>query len=923
MKLLHLHLYAFGRFHDQHVHLQDGMNLICGENEAGKSTLHRFIRGMLFGFKREGVMRRYYTSELEQYRPWVGKDYRGSLEYEDEQGRRILIQRSFDPDETQILDAVTGKSMTKDFPMDSRKEYLFAQEHLGLNATIFDNTIFLAQLGGKTGKELAREVSGRLASLSASGREDLSVQQAISDLQKKRDEIGSARAATRPLGRMMQLCEKLEKEEKDTAAGYQALRGQLEDIASLERQQQSLTDKHAVLSETLERVRRIAMHADGQRALELWHEREDAMEEIEKVQDFAAFPEHLREDFRDTLTRLETVEKSIADLQQQDQRAASQETILEREIQNFPADIACSSEARRKMAMQWAKLQADRERCQEEEFVLSRHKQRRQLVEDQLQDSTHLAILAEKMDRLEEDDETLRSLQTSSLPAEIQDAERSQVRILKRLRQNALCAGGFAVSGAVAAYYAYGMEWMAASAGFGGIFLMAVLVGTQKYRINRSRFQKEQNQHKVLVNLFKEEQTQLETILQNRQAVLTAAGVENLRSARQRVDEFVQKKDSLRNIHEDIRAAEEKMALQERQLRNDEMDLRRIMGRILPEQKEEPCSETLLEACLSRMDKQQEQIDDLQRLRETRLSLAGELEQLHGQQARLDTRRSEILQAGGVSDWAGFMSGCAKCAQYRTAMGKCERLDIQLEPYLRKRSISQWQAAMMQDPLTSADLAFAEEDPEKILEQADEIARQRQEVDIRRAAAKADMERALAGYRELAEIQEELAGACQRRAYLESEAAALDTALAALERAAETRHRLLAPELNRRVGDIISHLTRGRYRKVRIDEELAVTVSTPEDKRQVDLTALSAGTVDQFYFAVRVAMADLISQNRKLPLFMDDPFMQYSTDRLQEVLRFVGDLARERQILLFTCRDQEQAGLDAQDIPYHRIRLSE
>ena len=923
MRLMHLHLYAFGRFHDQHVHLQDGMNLICGENEAGKSTLHRFIRGMLFGFKREGALRRYYTPELEQYRPWTGKDYRGSLEYEDEQGRRILIQRSFDPDETQILDAVTGKSLTKDFAMDSRKEYLFAQEHLGLNATIFDNTIFLAQLGGKTGKELAREVSGRLSSLSSSGREDLSVQQAISDLQKKRDEIGSARAATRPLGRMMQLCEKLAKEEKDTAAGYQLLRGQLEDIAGLEKQQQDLADKHAVLLEKLTRMQRLEMHAEGQRVLELSQARETAMEEMEKVHDFAAFPEHLREDLRDALTRLETVEKAIAELKQQKQKAASQETSLERAVQDFPTDISSSSEARRKIAMQWSKLQTDRERCQEEESVLSREKQRRQLMEEQLETSTHLEILAENMDRLEEDEENIRRLQASSVAAEIQDAEYGKVQMQKKLSQHALFAGGFAFSSVAAAYYAFGMEWMAASAGFAGIFLVAVLIGLQQYRINKGRLQKEQSHQEILENMFRAEQTQLETLLQDRQAVLTAAGVENLRLARQRVDEYLQKQESLRKIHAEINAAEEKTALRKKQLRIDEMNLRRIMVRILPEQHEDPYSEPLLEACLARMDKQQEQQDALQRLQETRQNLAGELVRLQKEQNRLDAQRSEILQTSGVADWAGFLSGCTKRAQYRTAMEKSERLDIQLEPYLRKRSMPQWQEAMMQDPLTLADQAVAEEDSVPIQQQADEIARQRQEVAVRRAATTADMERALASYRELSEIQEELASACQKREYLESEAAALDTALAALGRAAETRHRLLAPELNRRVGEIVGRLTRGRYRKVRIDEELVVTVSTPEDKRQVDLTALSAGTVDQFYFAVRVAMADLISQDRKLPLFLDDPFMQYSPDRLQEVLRFMGDLARERQILLFTCRDQEQAVLDTLDIPYHRIWLAE
>ena len=49
MRLLDLHIDGFGKFHDRTVRFEDGMNLVYGKNEAGKSTLHTFIRCMLFG----------------------------------------------------------------------------------------------------------------------------------------------------------------------------------------------------------------------------------------------------------------------------------------------------------------------------------------------------------------------------------------------------------------------------------------------------------------------------------------------------------------------------------------------------------------------------------------------------------------------------------------------------------------------------------------------------------------------------------------------------------------------------------------------------------------------------------------------------------------------------------------------------------
>ena len=47
MRLLELDIKNFGKFHNRSIEFQDGLQLVCGENEAGKSTLHTFIRAML------------------------------------------------------------------------------------------------------------------------------------------------------------------------------------------------------------------------------------------------------------------------------------------------------------------------------------------------------------------------------------------------------------------------------------------------------------------------------------------------------------------------------------------------------------------------------------------------------------------------------------------------------------------------------------------------------------------------------------------------------------------------------------------------------------------------------------------------------------------------------------------------------------
>ena len=71
MKILSLHIEGFGKFHDLDISFKDGLNVVYGKNEAGKSTLHTFIRGMLFGIeKQRGRAAR--NDVYSKYEPWKG-----------------------------------------------------------------------------------------------------------------------------------------------------------------------------------------------------------------------------------------------------------------------------------------------------------------------------------------------------------------------------------------------------------------------------------------------------------------------------------------------------------------------------------------------------------------------------------------------------------------------------------------------------------------------------------------------------------------------------------------------------------------------------------------------------------------------------------------------------------------------------------
>ena len=52
-----LEIISFGKFKNKTIDFDDGLNVICGDNESGKSTIMSFIYAMLYGFGAKNILR--------------------------------------------------------------------------------------------------------------------------------------------------------------------------------------------------------------------------------------------------------------------------------------------------------------------------------------------------------------------------------------------------------------------------------------------------------------------------------------------------------------------------------------------------------------------------------------------------------------------------------------------------------------------------------------------------------------------------------------------------------------------------------------------------------------------------------------------------------------------------------------------------
>lgn len=170
----------FGKFNNREIELKPGLNLIYGENEAGKTTVKEFIVGMLYGIdKSRGLGARLDNYELRK--PLDGRGYSGKA-YIHYNGRNHLIERSFlrHNRKTTVMDIQSGREVR-------------LKDKNSLHGTMFEldkntyvNTLCIGEHGAAPGKELADKLGNYLGNLSTTGSADIDKTIAIEHLKEER-----------------------------------------------------------------------------------------------------------------------------------------------------------------------------------------------------------------------------------------------------------------------------------------------------------------------------------------------------------------------------------------------------------------------------------------------------------------------------------------------------------------------------------------------------------------------------------------------------------------------------------------------------------------------------------------------------------------------------------------------------------------
>ena len=180
---------SFGGIKNKKINFSKGLNIVYGENEAGKSTIQSFIKIWLYGFS-SYKGKDYKLNERIKYTPNDGDNISGELNVIHED-KEYIIRRTFGrtkkEDTSIIINSITGEKVqyiNKEEP----GKYFF-----NINRSTFINTVFIGQLGVSVKKDKEEEILDKLSNSIGSEEGQVSVEVAFSKLDKYKKSISNIR----------------------------------------------------------------------------------------------------------------------------------------------------------------------------------------------------------------------------------------------------------------------------------------------------------------------------------------------------------------------------------------------------------------------------------------------------------------------------------------------------------------------------------------------------------------------------------------------------------------------------------------------------------------------------------------------------------------------------------------------------------
>ena len=197
MKINNLKINGFGKLKDKEIKLEDGINIVYGENEAGKSSLLKFITSMLYGASKNKNGKE--ISDFDKFKPWQTEEFSGKIEYNLDSGEKFEVYREFKKKNPVIYNS-KKEDISMNFAIDKTKGIEFFEEQTGIDEETFYNTAITEQEGIKLSKSSQNSIIQKISNLVSTGDDNVSYKKTLDKINKRlNEEVGTERTSQKPI----------------------------------------------------------------------------------------------------------------------------------------------------------------------------------------------------------------------------------------------------------------------------------------------------------------------------------------------------------------------------------------------------------------------------------------------------------------------------------------------------------------------------------------------------------------------------------------------------------------------------------------------------------------------------------------------------------------------------------------------------
>ena len=226
MKINKLKINSYGKLKEKEINLKNGINIIYGQNEAGKSTLINFIINSFYGISKNKKGKE--ISDYEKYKPWTGEEFSGKIEYELDNKNKFEIYRDFNKKNPKIFNE-NMEDISKEFNIDKLKGNEFFYEQTKIDEDLFLSTLGINQNEVKLENQSQNFLIQKIANIAQTGDDSTSFKKVIDRINRRQlDEVGTERSREKPINIVTKKLENL-KLQKNNLEKYKDFKYEFDD----------------------------------------------------------------------------------------------------------------------------------------------------------------------------------------------------------------------------------------------------------------------------------------------------------------------------------------------------------------------------------------------------------------------------------------------------------------------------------------------------------------------------------------------------------------------------------------------------------------------------------------------------------------------------------------------------------------------